>query len=464
MESTTTKNISIKLLKAKYGEISFLKFLLPSLIGIFLFMIPINVNGEITIPIAVLSKNFLNLLGDNLLTFALILISISSLGSLIVKILRIAKIDTSSRFEFFNRLFDVTPFWFVLRIIGTVFVICAYFEIGPEFIWSKNTAGLVLNDLLPSLISVFLFAGFLLPLLLDFGLLEFVGALLTKVMRPIFNLPGRSSIDCIASWLGDGSIGILLTSKQYEQGFYSKREAAVIGTTFSAVSITFSLIVLTNVGLAHLFVPFYLTVTFAGIVAAIIIPRIPPLSRKPDTYYNNQETKNLEVIPEGYTPFSFGLENALKKANSNTHPKQFVIAGIKNVLDMWIGVLAIVMAMGGLALIISEYTSVFQMLGAPFIPLLNLLQVPEAAAASQTLVIGFADMFLPSVMAVNIASDMTRFIIAAVSVTQLIYMSEVGGLLLGSKIPINIKDLIILFIERTLVTLPVIVLLANLIF
>ncbi|MGL5479253.1 MAG: YjiH family protein, partial [Clostridium sp.] len=174
--------------------------------------------------------------------------------------------------------------------------------------------------------------------------------------------------------------------------------------------------------------------------------------------------KNLEVIPEGYTPFSFGLENALKKANSNTHPKQFVIAGIKNVLDMWIGVLAIVMAMGGLALIISEYTSVFQMLGAPFIPLLNLLQVPEAAAASQTLVIGFADMFLPSVMAVNIASDMTRFIIAAVSVTQLIYMSEVGGLLLGSKIPINIKDLIILFIERTLVTLPVIVLLANLIF
>jgi nucleoside recognition membrane protein YjiH len=59
---------------------------------------------------------------------------------------------------------------------------------------------------------------------------------------------------------------------------------------------------------------------------------------------------------------------------------------------------------------------------------------------------------------------MTRFIIAAVSVTQLIYLSEVGGVLLGSKIPVNIKDLIITFIERPLITLPVIVLIANIIY
>ena len=59
---------------------------------------------------------------------------------------------------------------------------------------------------------------------------------------------------------------------------------------------------------------------------------------------------------------------------------------------------------------------------------------------------------------------MTKFIVACVSVTQLVYMSEVGGLLLGSKIPVNLKDLILIFLERTLVTLPVIVLIANLLF
>ena len=40
-----------------------------------------------------------------------------------------------------------------------------------------------------------------------------------------------------------------------------------------------------------MFVPFYLTVSIAGIVAAIIIPRIYPLSKKKDTYYNGENKK-----------------------------------------------------------------------------------------------------------------------------------------------------------------------------
>ena len=48
------------------------------------------------------------------------------------------------------------------------------------------------------------------------------------------------------------------------------------------------------------------------------------------------------------------------------------------------------------------------------------------------MVVGFADMFLPAVIGSGIESEMTRFVIAGVSVTQLIYMSELGGLLLGS--------------------------------
>ena len=92
-------------------------------------------------------------------------------------------------------------------------------------------------------------------------------------MRPVFNLPGRSALDCVASWLGDGSIGVLLTSKQYEEGFYSKREATVIATTFSAVSITFSLVVISEVGLEQMFLPFYGVVTLAGVAAAVAASR-----------------------------------------------------------------------------------------------------------------------------------------------------------------------------------------------
>ena len=444
--------------KCNYKISSLLKFIIPSLMGIMLFMVPSKIGGQITIPIAFLSSYVVDVFNDILPLLVTCLISISAIGSIFIKIF---KTDN----KILNSLFNVTPIWMTGRIIGMILSIMTLFKIGPEFIWSDATGGMVLFSLLPTLVSVFLFAGLFLPLLLNHGLLEFVGELLTKVMRPIFKLPGRSSIDCITSWLGDGTIGILLTSKQFEEGFYTKKEAAIIGTSFSAVSITFSLMVITQVGLGHMFVPFYLTVTLTGIVAAIIIPRIPPLSRKPNTYIDGSAPKkDVDTVPNGYNSFTYGLENAVKKAESNSSIKGFFIDGFQNVIDMWLGVLPIVMAMGGIALIIAEHTSFFEILGTPFIPLLNLLGVPEAAAASQTLIVGFADMFIPSVLASTISNEMTRFIIACISVTQLIYMSEVGGLLLGSKIPVKLTDLILIFLERTLVSLPIIVLCANIIF
>ena len=145
-------------------------------------------------------------------------------------------------------------------------------------------------------------------------------------------------------------------------------------------------------------------------------------------------------------------------------PVAFVKSGIHNVLEMWIGVIPVIMAFGTIAVIIAEFTPIFTWLGMPFIPILNLLRIPYAAEASQTMIIGFADMFLPSVIGSSIPSEMTRFIIAGVSVTQLVYLSEVGAVILGSKIEISPLELFVIFIQRTLVTLPIITLIAHVLF
>ncbi|MBS4177972.1 YjiH family protein [Lederbergia citrea] len=425
-------------------------------------MIPIPSKEGVTIPIAVLSEALQSLLGASIPAIMVIIILLAFVGTVLAKTMKPAMITKS---PFLTALFDIPLIWVIARILAVIFSIMIYFKVGPEAIWSENTGAILLFDLLPVLFSVFLFAGLLLPLLLNFGLLELFGALLTKFMRPVFKLPGRSSIDALASWLGDGTIGVLLTSRQYEDGYYTKREAAIVGTTFSVVSITFSIVVIKQVGLMNYFVPYYFAVTFSGLIAAFILPRIWPLSTKPDTFINEKEDdQTSELIPEGYSRFGYGLEQAQLQARKSKSISKFLLDGSKNILDMWLGVAPIVMALGTVALVIAEYTPLFQWLGVPFIPLLELLRVPEAQAASQTLVVGFADMFLPSILAEGIESDMTRFIVASVSVTQLIYMSEVGGVLLGSKIPVGMKDLIILFILRTLITLPIITLIAHLIF
>lgn len=440
-------------------DVRFYKFFIPSLVGAFLFVLPVSQNGNLTIPIAIAANKLLDIMGDYTLTIIWLLISISAIVTLLHRFLGLGFLKKNPKMD---ALFHVKGFWFWIRMTGFLFVNMIYFGFGPEFIIGDLTGGLVAQDLIPILVCVFLLAGVLLALLLNYGLLDFCGALLIKLMRPIFNLPGRSALDCVASWLGDGSIGVLLTSKQYEDGFYSKREATVIATTFSAVSITFSLVVISQVGLEHMFLPFYLVVTVAGIVAAIVVPKLPPLSKIPETY--NTETPYCEDIPEGMTPARYGMELALKKAENAPGIAAFFKEGLENVLEMWFGTLPVILAIGTVALIIAEFTPVFKILGIPFIPLYQLLQLPEAQLASQTVIVGFADMFLPSVIASSIESEITRFVVAATSVTQLIYMSEIGSIIMGSKIPVSLTNLFIIYLERTIVTLPVVALLAHLIF
>jgi nucleoside recognition membrane protein YjiH len=460
-QSTTKKQEALKYNDDPINTSGLLQFLLPSLIGIILFVIPIPYDGGITIPVAILAGWVQTGLADALPTIMTTIILLTGIISFFTTIAKPSFIMNSS---FFTKLFYVSPVWLIARILGMIFSVMVLLEVGPSWIWSENTGGLLLYDLIPVLFSVFLFAGLFLPLLLDFGLLELCGAMLKKIMRPVFTLPGRSSIDCLASWLGDGTIGVLLTNKQYEDGYYTKREAAVIGTTFSVVSITFSIVVISYMNLEHMFVPFYLSIVVSGLVAALICPRIPPLSRKPDTYYEKSSKNIDESVPGNISPFKWGLSQAVTKAQDNNSLSSVLKGGIQNVLDMWMGVVPIVMAIGTIALVIAEFTPVFKFLGAPFVPILQLLQVPEANEAAQTMVIGFADMFLPAIIGSGIESELTRFVIAGVSVTQLIYMSEVGGLLLGSKLPVTFLDLVIIFLQRTIITLPIIVLVAHMLF
>nr|WP_321500698.1 YjiH family protein [uncultured Dethiosulfovibrio sp.] len=439
------------------------KFIVPSLLGVFLLMTPLVIDGRQTVLVSLMSKATNVFINDiiPIPILVLVFITISTLLALFCKLSAPSFIMESN---YWKKIFDISWFWVSARVLGFVIAFMVYFKLGPEILWSDYTGGLILHDLIGGLFTVFLIAGFILPLLTDFGLLEFIGVYLTKIMRPVFRLPGRSAIDCIASWVGDGTIGVALTNRQYTEGYYTAKEAAIISTTFSAVSITFCLVVLENIGMMDYFAHYYLAVTVAGIAAALIVPRIPPLSRKSDDYYHGERKEAGELIPDGLSRTQWGLSMAVKKADDSGHVGHLLMNGGKTVLDLWLGVLPIIMAFGTLALVLAESTPIFQWLGMPFMPLLHLLGVPEATAASHTLVVGFADMVVPSLMADSITSPMTKFIVGAVSVTQLIYMSETGAVILGSDIPVDLKDLFIIFIERTIITLPIVCLFAKLFF
>ena len=451
----------------KTNKKSLLNFLIPSIIGIIIFMIPVKFDGEWTIIVKIFADFIAKTIGDYLPALCTIIITIS----FVMSVLASFNVKFIKENKLLNQTFSVTPVWLVLRILGFIVVWMVLLKdklnLGPFFdmIVADESATFILNDLLTSLVIIFVIASMLLPLLLDFGLLEFIGAIFTKIMRPVFLIPGRAAVDCITSWIGDGTLGVMLTANQYESGYYSAKEAAIISTNFSAVSITFSLIVLSQVDMVDYFGVYYLLVCLVGIVCAIIVPRIPPLSLKKDDYVVDSNHDNKDIAENYSSSVQYGLDLAIKRAESHKGIGEFLKNGIENAFGMWFSVMPIVMIIGTASLVLANNTQVFEILGKPFLPLLNFLKVPESLAASKTMIVGFSDMFTPSIIAAStIQSQMTKFIVATISVTQLIYLSEVGGLILASSIPVNLFELFVIFIERTIISLLIVAPIAHLLF
>ncbi|MGS2742186.1 YjiH family protein [Halomonas sp. LS-001] len=434
-----------------------LKFLIPSIIGVLLFLVPFQVGGSINIGMGLMADGLQSLLSAALPAIAMIVLCLSVVITLYVKVAKPGWAQSGH----FHDMFDVGAIWVVMRLLGGIFVIMTFFQVGPEFVTASFTGGVMLNDLAPVLLTFFFFAAILLPFLVEFGFMEFIGTMVRKPFRVIFNLPGRSAIDATASWMGSGTVGVLITSQQYEQGYYNGREASVIATNFSVVSIAFSLLVTNFVDINHLFVPFYFTVVVSGLIAAIIVARIPPLSLKSNDYYEPVGCQLSEERTENVGLLRYSLLQATRRAADAPGPKELVRLALLNVVDIFLTLLPLVFAIGTVALILAEFTPLFTWLSYPVVPVLELLRIPEAQAAAPATLVGFADMFLPAVLATNIESELTRFVIACLSMTQLVYMSEIGALLLKSKIPIKFWELAAVFLIRTAITLPIIAFMAH---
>ncbi|MFL9486990.1 MULTISPECIES: YjiH family protein [Staphylococcus] len=441
-----------------------IKFITMSLIGIILFLIPIPVEQDgkkqTTLPVAFLANWLKDIVGGAMPFIIVTIITLSAILTLICSTILKDKLDPKG---LLYNAFNENVSWIILRVLAVIFAWMTLLKVGPKMIYSEDTGGLVFSSLLPTLVAVFLFAALFLPLLMEYGLLELLGPLFRPVMRPLFTLPGRSTVDNLASFIGDGTVGVLITSRQYEEGFYSRREATVISTTFSVVSITFAIIIADTVKMQDQFFLFYLSVIISCLIAAVIMPRIWPLNKIPDEYAKDVSSDaRTEQLPESKTAIGHGFDMATEVGIKAPGVKDFFKSGLKTVVDMWFVILPVVMSIGTIATIIANYTPIFELIGKPFVPFLQLLQIPEATHASQTILIGFADMFLPSILIESAHSDLTRFVIGALSITQLIYLSEVGGVILGSKIPVNIGKLFVIFLIRTIITLPIITLIAHL--
>ena len=437
-----------------------LRFALPSLFGVLIFLTPIPWDGHLTIGIGIITGWVRALMGDYGLHFVVSLTVITCVMTLIGSVVKPAWIEQRPQLK---ELFNVPLVWIALRLAGMCFALIYFFQFGSALLQSEGVGGAVFVGIAVNVVAVYISACILLPLLTDFGLMEFAGTLARPAFRKAFQLPGRAAVDAIASFVGASAIGMLITIGQHDRGNYTGREAAVIATNFSIVSIPFSLVVATVAGIEHLFIPWYGVIVVACLLAAFITPRLPPLSRKADTYIATPAVNQTAIVEEDESLLREAWRAAHQRAKLAPGLRGFFAAGLKNLAFFLFSVITAAMALATVAALVIFHTPIFEWLGYPFIALFELAQLPDAAAAATALFSGFLDQYMPALAAANIESEITSFVLAGLSVAQLIFMSEAGVVILRSSLPISFPELIVIFLLRTAIVLPVLILGAHLV-
>lgn len=427
-------------------------FLLPSAIGVFLFLTPLEVDGKSTIAIGVLIGWLRQFFGTSLLGILVVFCVLTA-------VLNIIYTFWHSRPSFFpsgpvyDRIFKATPVWFWLRMFGAAFAVMHFFSIGPEFIVSAEVTGLAYEDIGMVMLLTFTVACILLPFLTDFGFMEFIGTIMRPIFSKLFGLPGRAAIDGMASIAAAAGVGVLITLDQYRKGFYTLREASVVATNFSICSIPFSVVVAEVAGVEDYF-PWFLTGLFVCFICVLIMPRIPPLSRIPDSYapIGRQIHENTE---EEQGLFVSAIHFAIARADKHASVVGFLRSAIRMTAEVSFGVISAALALVVFTMMLIEHTPVIHWVTAPLVPILEFLTLPDAKAAAPGLVVGFFDQFLPSVIASDIESPVTKFVLAGLALTQLIFMTEMGIIILKSELPLGVLRLLSIFVVRTIIIVPI---------
>ena len=442
--------------KSHVNTKNLIKFILGSAFGILMFLVPIPQGESFTTLLDFLKSWVKGLFGNSLPYIIMVMMVVSAIVSIYDFF---AKPNWIRKNHYLSRAFSTTPLYLISKILGAVIIVMVVFNVGPEAVISADT-GATMVDLSGTLFSIVLSFSFILPFLTDCGIMEFLGVIAKPVVRPLFHVPGRASVDLIASWFGASNAAVILTREQYMKGFYTKREAGYIMTNFSLVSIPFCLMVADTMGIANLFPSFYLCICLVGVALAVIIARIPPISIIPDTYKEEVGKQIDEEIPQEKGTMAYALEQSCKRAEQ-FNLKTVGTSGLEVMVGMFFDLIPIVISWGTIALIIATYTPFFDWISYPMGWFMNVLGVPEAYAAAPATLVGFTDMFIPALLSVGLTSIKTKFVIGVLSLVQIIYLTEVGTIIIKSEIPLNFWKLLVIFLERTVIAIPLIVLFAN---
>ncbi|SUO93953.1 YjiH family protein [Suttonella ornithocola] len=430
-----------------------LKSLIGSFIGLFIFFIPIPVGEKWKTPLVALIDALGSGLGKVLPIIVLIIIALLCLNWIV------SRINPKAKFAYIHKKDGmITGILFFLALIFTAMLTLG---IAPEWLANPEVGGLVMKLAGKVLLTVSI-AGIAVLFLTEFGFLEFLGTLLEPLMRPLYRTPGISAVDAITSFVAAPAVGIFLTDKLYRQKIYTEREAIAIMTGFSLCSLGFFTVLVSIGGILDYLPQMILSAFIVNFLLAMIMVRIPPISRKPDTYIDG--TPRLEkALARNSTALRRAIVGAATRAS--TLKIENWINGVRDALLFGVKIVSYVVSIAIIALIIATYTPIFDWLGVIIKPYIELMQLPDAGKIAPTVLITLSELALPAILIAGAnAAPAAIFFVCVLSTVQIIFFTESANAMLESEVPIKVWELIVIFLIRTLFAIPLVAIATHLVF
>lgn len=397
------------------GAWSLLKLLAFSAFGIFLFFVDISIGGRSTIPVDHLSSWVVTQQRLLAVSFVVGLMAWGALAPFISGAFRKSR---------------AAAIFGVIKLAGLALAIAYLAGVAPAFAMQKD----------------------MLTFLVGFGLLEMVGVLMERVMRPLFRTPGYSAVDAVTSFVGSYSIGLLVTNTMYLQGKYTVREAMIIATGFSTVSATLMIVVAKTLGLMEFWSFFFWGTMVVTFVVTAITAWLPPISGLP------HDRSGDEVPATGSSRLRQALDSGVAHYRGRESVSTMVVRNLKEGLQMSAVVAPSILAAGFAGLVLSKYTPVFEWLGYVLKPALfiagAILNVDGATAASGAFASGLAEMFLPAILLKD-AEFALRMLAAVTTVSAVLFLSGCIPCILATRIPVKMRDLLVIWLMRTLLSIVI---------
>lgn len=422
------------------------KLFVYSGIGAFMFFVPLTIGGKNTIML------------DHIVTFIQ-----ASMGP-VLPYYALAVIVAGAVYPFITGTWKrsvVDAVFSLFKVTGMVVGFMMVFKIGPAWLFKPDMGPFLFDKLVIPVGLLVPIGAVFLALLVSYGLLEFIGVMVQRVMRPIWRTPGRSAIDAVASFVGSYSLGLLITNRIYKEGKYTARESAIIATGFSTVSATFMVIVAKTLDLMGQWTTyFWMTFLVTFLVTAITV-RIWPLNSIPDEYHPDATPQPEEQVTGKRLDVAW--REARETVESAPSLGVNIWTNVRDGLLMAMAILPSILSIGLLGLVLATYTPVFDWLGYVFYPVTWALQLPEPMLVAKASAVGIAEMFLPALLAAE-AAPVVKFVIGVVSVSGIIFFSALVPCIMATDIPIPVWKLVIIWFQRVVLTLILVTPIAFLLF